>query len=258
MKINLIPRCIYGTIYYEDAQNKIKASKINDKWYPVADTTMFDAGFTNIASMTNFLENFDIYAEDLQFLGYHQEGTSFINYSNPSFKSEVQIKDDGTFEIISYIQFDKGTSRKYKLETTDFEILKDHILQLFEEFPEIDIFASIILAPHEKAQYVIEAKMSSRDLSKNLVRVKSSNIWSYGINIRDRKDKTGDVIVQFKDKNGGPGDLYQYLDVPVTSVWRKWLAAPSKGHFFWEHIRDNYKYRKLTGDKRGKLPNAIN
>ena len=98
---------------------------------------------------------------------------------------------------------------------------------------------------------------SSRDLTKNLVRVKSSNIWSYGINIKNAGDRTGDVIVQFKAKNGGPGDIYMYFDVPVQ-VYRRWVNATSKGHYFWVNIRNNYRYRKLTGDKRGKLPNAVN
>ena len=107
------------------------------------------------------------------------------------------------------------------------------------------------------ARDVIEASISTRDLTKNLVRVKSSNIWAYAINIKDRKDKTGDVLVQFKGRNGGPDDIYMYLDVPVNT-YRKFISAPSKGHAFWKMIRNNFKYRKLTGNKRGVLPNAVN
>lgn len=103
----------------------------------------------------------------------------------------------------------------------------------------------------------IFSAINTRDLTKNLVRVKSSNIWSYGINVRQAGDNKGDVICQFKDKNGGPGDVYLYYDVPVQ-VYRKWISAPSKGHYFWQYIRDNYMYRKLTGNQRGVLPNAIN
>ena len=98
---------------------------------------------------------------------------------------------------------------------------------------------------------------SSKDITKNLVRVRSSNIWAYGINIEKRGDKTGDVVVQFKAKNGGTGDIYMYFDVPVQ-VYRRWVNSTSKGHYFWVYIRNNYSYRKLTGDKRGKLPNAVN
>lgn len=109
----------------------------------------------------------------------------------------------------------------------------------------------------ENRQYVINCAISSRDMTKNMVRVKSSNIWSYGINIKRRGDDTGDVLVQFKGKNGGPDDIYMYYDVPVK-VYRQWIGSPSAGHYFWQYIRNNYKYRKLTGDKRTKLRNGIN
>ena len=80
---------------------------------------------------------------------------------------------------------------------------------------------------------------------------------TYKINIKRNGDKFGDVYVQFKGKNGGPGDIYVYYDVPVRT-YRRWVSAPSKGHYFWQYIRNNFKYSKLTGNKRGKLENAIN
>lgn len=101
------------------------------------------------------------------------------------------------------------------------------------------------------------AAISSRELTKNMVRVKSSNIWAYNINVRRSNDKTGDVYVQFKGKNGGPDDIYVYYDVPVV-IYRKWHSAPSKGHFFHKYIRNNYLYAKLTGDKKTKLKNGVN
>ena len=103
----------------------------------------------------------------------------------------------------------------------------------------------------------IMAAINTSDLSSRLFRVKSSNVWAYRLFMRDRHDKTGDLIVQFKDRNGGPGDVYQYYDVPFV-LFRKWQATTSKGHFFWKYIRNYYKYSKLTGDKRGKLANAVN
>lgn len=102
----------------------------------------------------------------------------------------------------------------------------------------------------------VTAAINTRDLAKDMVRVKSSNIWSVGMNVRTRKDRTGDVLVQFKDKEGGPGDIYIYYDVPVT-VYRKWSSVPSRGHFFWTNIRNYYKYAKLTGNKKTHLPNGI-
>lgn len=98
---------------------------------------------------------------------------------------------------------------------------------------------------------------SSRDLTRDMVRTKSSNIWSYRINVKNNRDKTGDMYIQFKGKNGGPDDIYVYYDVPIK-IYKHFVSAPSKGHAFWKYIRNVYKYSKLTGDKRGKLKNAIN
>jgi len=103
----------------------------------------------------------------------------------------------------------------------------------------------------------IFASMSSKEITQNLVRVKSSNVWSYGINLRKTQDKTGDVYVQFKNNSGGPGDIYVYYDVPVI-IYRRWLGAPSKGHFFWQYIRNKFQYAKLTGDKKTKFKNGVN
>lgn len=122
--------------------------------------------------------------------------------------------------------------------------------------PKYDVVCSIFMF-ESSARDVIEAAISTRDLTKNLVRVKSSNIWAYAINIKDRKDKTGDVLVQFKGKNGGPDDIYIYYDVPVM-VYRRWLSATSKGHYFWQYIRGKYQYAKLTGDKKTKQRGGIN
>lgn len=108
------------------------------------------------------------------------------------------------------------------------------------------------------ATYVLAAKnkkKNSRQVTDNMLKVKSSNVWAYAFNIEQGQD-TGELYVQFKNKKGGPGDIYQYIDFPVR-MWRKFVATSSKGHFFWRFIRDRYKYRKLTGDRRGKLPNAI-
>lgn len=129
----------------------------------------------------------------------------------------------------------------------------DELLHLHE----LEVFSSVALCNPSDTKTAVQAAITTRDLARNLVRVKSSNVWAYTINIRDKKDKVGDVLVQFKGPNGGPGDIYLYYDVPIN-LWRRWLAAPSKGHFFWQYIRNTFSYRKLTGDKKGKLRNAIN
>lgn len=99
-----------------------------------------------------------------------------------------------------------------------------------------------------------EDRLSTREMMKKLIRVKSSNLWSYAFQPKDYN--TGTMMIQFKGASGGPDDVYVYYDVP-TKLWQKFVAAPSKGHFLWEYIRNVFKYSKLTGDKRTKLPNGI-
>lgn len=97
----------------------------------------------------------------------------------------------------------------------------------------------------------ILAAISSRDLSKKMMRVSSSNIWSMGFD--PGQNNLGRLIIQFKGQHGGPGDIYLYYDVP-NKIYQKMITAPSKGHAFWIHIRNRYKYSKLTGDKKAKTP----
>lgn len=103
----------------------------------------------------------------------------------------------------------------------------------------------------------IMAAINTKNLAQNLVRVRSSNVWAIGFNVKNKGDNVGDMVMQFKNKNGGAGDLYIYYDIPIK-VYRRLLNAPSVGHEFWVSVRNNYKYSKLTGNKRGVLPNAIN
>lgn len=174
------------------------------------------------------------------------EGESIINIYLRSHEYEIEIQDKTPQGLVS--------SR-----TTTLREVEDVIsyLDLLMNRYEIDIVSSNTICYTSNRQQVILAAISTRDLSKNLVRVKSSNLWAYTINVKDNKSKVGDVLCQFKGKNGGPGDIYIYYDVPVR-LWQKWLAAPSAGHFFWKYIRNNFWYAKLTGDRKGKLKNAIN
>lgn len=105
---------------------------------------------------------------------------------------------------------------------------------------------------------LITASISSRDITRSMIRVKSSNVWSYTINIKNDGDETGDLYIQYKGDTGGKGDIYVYYDVPIR-MYKKLITAPSKGHWVWQYLRKNrVPYSKLTGDKRGKLPYAIN
>lgn len=109
----------------------------------------------------------------------------------------------------------------------------------------------------KKRKKLIFSSISSREITKNMVKVKSSNIWSYTLDLKDNHSDSGNLYVQFKNQSGGPGDVYVYYDVPVV-IYRRWQSSPSKGHYFWQYIRNYYRYSKLTGDKRGKLKNAVN
>ena len=103
----------------------------------------------------------------------------------------------------------------------------------------------------------IMAAINTKNLAQNLVRVRSSNVWAIGFNVRNQGDNVGDLIIQFKGKNGGAGPVYIYYDVSIK-VYRRFINSTSKGHFVWTDIRNNYKYSRLTESKRGVLPNAIN
>lgn len=109
----------------------------------------------------------------------------------------------------------------------------------------------MIFCSKRSNQIPIVAAISARELSKKMVRVSSSNIWAIGF--ENGQKNLGKMIIQFKGRQGGPGDVYMYYDVPVK-IYHKMITAPSKGHAFWVHIRNRYKYSKLTGDKKTKTP----
>lgn len=65
--------------------------------------------------------------------------------------------------------------------------------------------------------------------------VQSSNVRSVGY------DPASQVLeVEFHD-----GSVYQYRGVPST-VHAGLMAAPSKGKYLHEHIKDRYRYEKLA------------
>lgn len=132
------------------------------------------------------------------------------------------------------------------------------IIHSSTHFNSFEIYDIVICNRFLRDQIITAAsnKSTSKDITKDMVRVKSSNIWSYIIDVRKPTDRTGDVYVQFKGKHGGPGDIYVYYDVPLIT-YRRWLSAPSKGHYFWKYIRGIFKFSKLTGDKRTKQPGGV-
>lgn len=121
--------------------------------------------------------------------------------------------------------------------------------------PKIEIMCIALCDIVDKQ--AIEASKSSREITQNMIRVKSSNLWAHCIDIKRANDKTGNVYIQFKGANGGAGDIYVYYDVPIV-VYRKLIGAPSQGHAFWQYIRGKYTYAKLTGDKKTKMKGGVN
>ena len=160
-----------------------------------------------------------------------------------------------------FIDFVEDTLRQYDIETA--EIVDPDELVIADNgiitastndalvAATVSITAKSFQNRHDTSR---RNKTTTQDFVKQLARVKSSNVWSYAFQPKD--EKTGDMLMQFKKKDGGPGDIYIYYNVP-TKIWQRLVASPSKGHAFWALIRNVYTYAKLTGDKRTYLPNGI-
>lgn len=200
---------------------------------------------------------FNEYIECMDFLGYHAITRSNHHHSISASTYDAAYKITTSYckdyiSVVAYSMIDQEvhiTRKQYK-NVADVIKLTERIIPDYSP-----IFDCAVINPAEK--FAVTAAINTRNLAKNLVRVRSSNVWAYGMNIRKNGDNTGDLVVQFKNKNGGAGDIYIYYDFPVK-VYQRWMSAPSVGHFFYVYIRNNYKYSKLTGNKRGVLPNAIN
>ena len=65
--------------------------------------------------------------------------------------------------------------------------------------------------------------------------VSSSNLMSVGY----------DPTTQIMEVGFHTPSVYQYFDVP-QSVYRGLLGAPSKGSYFHQHIRNVYRYSRVS------------
>ena len=220
--------------------------------------------FSSVECAQNFLNSHDYVKATTTHMPMSSDDIEFIidMYGFNNVGHNKWIKDVGNEQLTLMVHpdgdklsiFEKTKGKFFSNKKHTFDEAIDVIDFLDKEDPaEVLSYTSI----DEFKQSVTAAGKSARDVMKNMVRVKSSNLWSYCIEIKDRHDKTGTMYIQFKGKNGGPGDVYEYEDV-LISDWRKMLSSPSKGHAFWKLIRNRYPYRKLTGNKRGVLRNAIN
>ena len=67
------------------------------------------------------------------------------------------------------------------------------------------------------------------------VPVESSNVHSYSWE-KQGAEGQGNMIVRYKNKQGGSGPVYRYIGTP-KSVYEGMEAAPSKGGFVWDRLR---------------------
>ena len=168
------------------------------------------------------------------------------------YKDNQEVSFDQFSAPVRFIDFIEDTLSQYDIETS--EIVEPEDMVIADN--GITISAATIIAKATQNQHDTSRrnKTTTQDFVKKLARVKSSNVWSYAFQPKD--ERTGDMLMQFKRKDGGPGDIYIYYNVP-NKLWQRFVAAPSKGHFMWEYIRNVFTYAKLTGDKRTHLPNGI-
>lgn len=247
----------------------------NSKFYIRKDQKFvkWQTGFRDIRAAINFIEGHEYVTATIDSISWSDEDLEYLlNTYHFSKKSEgvwftkiddtilTLTADKSNNDIMLNIDEDGVLTIK---QFSDF----NQVIEVVDRYFKFDdIVASISLLSDTEVKQAITAARSNRknrrggstrDIARNLVRVKSSNLWAYGMDIKDRKDKTGNLVIQFKGRNGGPDDVYIYYDVPIK-IWKGFISAPSKGHYFWQNIRNNFWYAKLTNDKRGKLPNAIN
>lgn len=77
---------------------------------------------------------------------------------------------------------------------------------------------------------------------------KSSNIHSVGFS---EPEGRGRLRVQFKDKEGQPAGLGEYVDVP-RSIFNALLTADSPGKFVRAHLIPHFKYEKVQTEEQPK------
>lgn len=168
------------------------------------------------------------------------------------YKNNQLIAEDTISAPVRFIDFVEDILKQHDIEVA--EIVEPEELTIMDNgivTAATRIFSKDYQNSHDTSR---RNKTTTQDFVKKLARVKSSNVWSYAFQPKD--EKLGDMMMQFKRKDGGPGDIYIYYNVP-NKIWQRLVASPSKGHAFWALIRNVYTYAKLTGDKRTHLPNGI-
>lgn len=210
--------------------------------------------------------NYSEMLEAIQMLGFEQIEMNFFRRMDIIETELGKQYSECNSQLVLYAELTEDKVRVHVYEdaiSIDYRIFKDPLsfIDFVESTLESHGIESVALTPidssiivNRKTIVAADNRISTKDMLKKMLRVKSSNLWSYAFQPKDYN--TGTMVIQFKGPNGGPQDAYVYYDVP-NKLWQKFVAAPSKGHFFWQHIRNIFKYGKLTGDKRTKLPNGV-
>lgn len=194
----------------------------------------------------NFYRRVDLDGDLVMYAELYDDGV-FVTVYNKN--QEVSHKVFSA--AIRFIDFVEGVLNDYDIEYS--EIVEPEMIVADRGIitSATRVFSKSFQNRHDTSR---KEKTTTKDFVKRLARVKSSNVWSYAF--QPKTNTVGDMLMQFKAKNGGPGDIYIYYNVP-SKIWQRLVAAPSKGHAFWQLIRNVFTYAKLTGDKRTHLPNGI-
>ena len=220
--------------------------------------------FQSIRAAETFLNKHDYINATSSFIPMNNEDVDLIydmycSSGSRSFGSKWYITSD--FWIQGGLGYVPDTNLKFIQFNCSDGTCYNNADDLVEKIDSItNVFCNKLYARDINSAVLAKQNMKSQNRGlrpQDLMRVKSSNVWAIGVEVSDDNHRMGTVYVQFKGKNGGPGDAYRYYDVPLT-LYRKMTSAPSFGHFVWKYLRNNFQYSKLTGDKRGKLRNAIN
>lgn len=238
----------YGLITMRDGSFSIVLNNHVTKW---------GTGFQTVKAAENFINSHDYVSARVNRLPLNEDDVKFIadfyGFSKlDKYEYQKQMKDGENLMMwvdpkTKDITFQFGT--KSSLSMT----LPDALDWLDKRIYSSEIFNKVVFRGTEFANQSIYASLRPQDL----MRVKSSNVWAIGVEVDNKNRKLGTVYVQFKGKNGGPDAVYRYYSVPIT-LYRKFVTTSSKGAFVWKYLRNNFQYSKLTGDKKGKLKNAIN
>lgn len=225
--------------------------------------TKWGTNFQTVRAAENFLSHHDYINATSRSIPISSEDVDLIHSiycsrSNSTFGNKWYIRNN--FWIQGGYGYLPDKNLKFIQFTCSDGTCYNDADQLVEKLEAVsNIFSTSINI--DPIRGIFAKKLSSNRSSglspSDLMRVKSSNVWAIGIEVNDKDRRQGNLYVQFKGKNGGPGDVYRYYDVPIT-LYRKFISAPSAGHFVWKYLRNNFQYSKLTGNRRGKLPNAIN